>query len=286
MMHRLYSLALAAAFALAPLAVHADDTPQQIFGSLKQQKGEIQLGSNLAHLSLTDHFAYLDPADSETFLVKLWGNPPGAAKDSLGMIIPTDGERPTYAIVIQYEDSGNVSDSDAASIDYDQLLKDMQESTRTDNAERAKQNYATVELLGWAKPPYYDAQAKKLYWAKRLKFSDDSDETLNYEIRVLGRRGVLDLNVVGGMDQLATIDGRINEILAMVAFDAGNTYAEFKPGLDKAAEYGIGGLIAGGILAKAGFFKFLLGFAKPLIVGGIAVVAAVGGFFKRLFRRA
>ncbi len=177
-MYRFYSLALAAALAFAPFAARADESPQQIFGSLKQQKGEIQLGSNLAHLSLTDHFAYLDPADSETFLVKLWGNPPGAAKDSLGMIIPTDGGRPTYAIVIQYEDSGNVPDSDAAGIDYDQLLKDMQQSTRDDNEERKKQNYATVELLGWAKPPYYDAQAKKLYWAKRLKFSDDSDETL------------------------------------------------------------------------------------------------------------
>ena len=188
-MYRLHALALAAALAFVPFAGHADETPQQIFGGLKQQKGEIQLGSDLAHLSLTDHFAYLDPADSETFLVKLWGNPPGAAKDSLGMIIPTDGERPAYAIVIQYEDSGNVSDSDAAGIDYDQLLKDMQESTRADNAEREKQNYATVELLGWAKPPYYDAQAKKLYWAKRLKFSDDTNETLNYEIRVLGRRG-------------------------------------------------------------------------------------------------
>ena len=285
-MHRLYCLALAVAVTLAPLAVRADDTPQQIFDRLQQQKGEVQLGSNLAHLSLTQHFAYLNPTDAETFLVQIWKNPPGAGKDSLGLIIPTGPEGPEYAILINYEDSGNVSDSDAATIDYDKLLKDMQESTREDSEERKKQGYAAYELLGWAKPPYYDAQAKKLHWAKRLKFSDSSDETLNYEIRVLGRGGVLDLNVIGGMDQFSMIDGRINEILAMVSFNPGNTYAEFKPGVDKAAEYGIAGLIAGGILAKAGFFKFLLGFAKPLLVGGIAVVAAIGGFFKRMFRRA
>jgi uncharacterized membrane-anchored protein len=285
-MHRLYALALTIAVALASPAARAADSPQQIFDRLQQQKGEVQLGSNLAHLSLTQHFAYLNPTDAETFLVQIWKNPPGSGKDSLGLIIPTGPEGPEYAILVNYEDSGNVSDSDAATIDYDKLLKDMQESTREDSEERQKQGYATYELLGWAKPPYYDAQAKKLHWAKRLKFSDSTDETLNYEIRVLGRGGVLDLNVIGGMDQLAMIDGHIDEILAMVGFNPGNTYAEFKPGVDKAAEYGIAGLIAGGILAKAGFFKFLLGFAKPLIVGGIAMVAAIGGFFKRLFRRA
>ena len=285
-MHRFGALALVVAFALAPLAARADETPQQIFGKLTQQKGEIELGSNLARLSLTDHFAYLNPTDAETFLVKLWGNPPGSGKDSLGMIIPTGPDGPAYAILIQYDDSGNVSDSDAASINYDELLQNMQQSTKDDSEERQKQGYATYELLGWAKPPYYDAQAKKLYWAKRLKFSDSPDETLNYDIRVLGRAGVLDLNVIGGMDQLAMIDSHINEILSMVSFNSGNTYAEFKPGVDKAAEYGIAGLIAGGILAKAGFFKFLLGFAKPLLYGAIALFAVVGGFFKRLFRRA
>ena len=58
------------------------------------------------------------------------------------------------------------------------------------------------------------------------------------------------------MQQLAMIDGRIDEILGMVGFNPGSTYAEFSPGVDKAAEYGIAGLIAGGMLAKAGFFKF------------------------------
>ena len=86
-MLRLYSLALAVAFALAPLAARADDSRQETFDRLNQQKGEIQLGSNLAHLALTEHFAYLNPPDSETFLVKLWVNPPGAGKDTLG--IPT-----------------------------------------------------------------------------------------------------------------------------------------------------------------------------------------------------
>src|SRR2546421_9236086 len=47
----------------------------------------------------------------------------------------------------------------------------------------------------------------------------------------------------------SSVDGSFNE---------GNRYAEFNPGMDQAAAYGIAGLIAGGLLTKAGFFKGLL----------------------------
>ena len=62
------------------------------------------------------------------------------------------------------------------------------------NEEREKQGFERVTLIGWAEPPSYDAAAHKLYWAKELAFADNPDHTLNYNIRVLGRRGVLVLN--------------------------------------------------------------------------------------------
>ena len=58
------------------------------------------------------------------------------------------------------------------------------------------------------RPPSYDAAAHKLYWAKELMFGTDMDHTLNYNIRVLGRRGVLVLNAVAEMKQLAVIRTR------------------------------------------------------------------------------
>jgi uncharacterized membrane-anchored protein len=222
----------------------------------------------------------------------VWGNPPKSAEGTLGAIVPANvdllgGE--AWAIIITYDDSGHVGDDDAAGIDYDDLLQEMQQATRDGNEERKNAGYEPIELVGWAKPPHYDSQTKKLYWARRLKFGTDADETLNYSIRALGRKGVLELTAVAGMQQLAVIDGRIDEVLGMVAFNPGSTYAEFSPGADKAAEYGIAGLIAGGILAKAGFFKFLIaGLAalwKPIAVGGVVVFGAIGSFVKRLFGR-
>src|SRR5262249_39112142 len=202
---------------------------RQVLDSLKFQSGTVTLGGNLASLALTPDFRYLNPADTKRFLVEAWRNPPDAAEDTLGAIVPANvdllGDQ-GWAIIISYDDSGHVSDDDAAGIDYDQLLKDMQKETRDNNEERKKQGYEPIELVGWAKPPYYDSQAKKLYWAKRLKFGTDAEETLNYSIRALGRSGVLELTVVASMQQLALVDGRINEILGMVAFNHGSTYAE------------------------------------------------------------
>lgn len=154
-------------------------------------------------------------------------------------------------------------------------LRTMQHATRDANPERAKAGYATVELVGWAEAPRYDSVAHKLYWAKDLKFTDDSAHTLNYNIRVLGRRGVLVLNAVASMAK----------VIGFVEFNGGHRYADFIPGTDKVAEYGIAALIAGGLAAKAGLFKVLLGALialKKFIALGLVAAAA---FLRKLFGR-
>jgi uncharacterized membrane-anchored protein len=193
-----------------------------------------------------------------------------------------------WAVVIDFDASGYVSDEDAGKIDYDQLLKKMQQETAEASKERVDQGLDSMALMGWAKKPSYDRATHKLYWAKRLHFGDEKEDTLNYDIRALGRRGVLVLNVVGSMDQLSMVDRRLPEILAMVSFNQGHTYAEFNPSVDQTAAYTLAGLIAGGVLAKAGFFKALLigilAFKKVLVLGAVAMFGAVGAVVKRLFR--
>lgn len=270
----------------------AQQSPLQIFKTLNFESGKIPLGDNLATLDLQSGYRFLNNLDTQTFLTKIYDNPPGAGRNALGLIIPTDVDPLSaegWVIIVQYENSGYVSDSDASTINYNDLLKEMQKETENSNPERIKQGYEKIELLGWAQRPYYDANAKKLYWAKRLHFGNSQDDTLNYEIRILGRRGVLDLNVVGGMNVLAVVNQRVNSILSMVHFNSGNTYAEYKPGVDKAAAYGVAGLIAGGVLAKAGFFKALLVLLAGAwkLVGAIVIgaFAALSAFLKNLFRR-
>ena len=260
-------------------------TPEQIEAQLRYQTGRVTVRGGLATLDLPTAFRYLDGQQTELVL-RAWGNPPGS--ETLGMLVPAGGglfTREGWGIIISYDEDGYVKDDDAAQINYADLLKTMQKATRQSNDARAKAGYATVELVGWAEPPRYDSAAHKLYWAKDLKFSDDSTHTLNYNIRVLGRRGVLVLNAVASMDQIDPVKHDMAQVIGAVEFNDGHRYADFVPGNDKVAEYGIAALVAGGIAAKAGLFKVLLGALVALKKLIIVVLAGAAAFLRKLFRR-
>lgn len=242
----------------------------------------------MADLNLPEGFRYLDKNDARKVLVDVWGNPPQTAEDELGMIVPAGFEpksREAWGVIVSYEESGYVKDGDASQINYDDLLKQMQKGAQERNPERVKAGYPPIEIVGWAAPPRYDAAAKKMYWAKQLRFGDEQGhDTLNYDVRILGRRGVLVLRAIAGMDQLDEIRNATPQILAMVNYNQGHRYADFNPKTDKVAAYGLAALVVGGIAAKAGFFKLLIPVllaAKKFVVIG---VVAVGAFFKRLFK--
>jgi len=214
----------------------------------------------MATIRLPRSFRFLGQEGSRRLLTEGWSNPPEAAEGVLGMLVPArvsplshDG----WGIVITYDGDGYVNDSDAAGIDYSKLLKEMQAATQAHNEERRKKGGAPITLVGWAEPPYYDAAAHKLYWAKELALGDQAAHTLNYNIRILGRRGVLVLNAVADMKQLPAIRKEARNVLSAVQFQEGHRYQDFLPGKDKAAAYGITGLIVGAAAAKVGLFKAL-----------------------------
>lgn len=260
-------------------------TAKKIWDSLDRRQGEIKLLDGIVTLQVPDKFYYLSPADSETVLTQVWGNPPGAGADTLGMLFPagtTPFDDGAWGVTIEYEEDGNVSDEDADAIDYDELLGDMQESTREASKQRVAQGYEPIELIGWASKPFYDKTTHKLYWAKEVRFGDSPDHTLNYNIRVLGRKGVLVLNFIAGMDQKAVIDANLDGVLALAEFNQGSRYEDFDPNIDKVAAYGIGALVAGKLAAKAGLFAAALIFLKKF---GILIAVGVGAAFRKIFRR-
>lgn len=263
-------------------------TPEEFEAKLGYQTGTVTIKDGLATIRMPASFRFLGPEGSRRLLIDAWGNPPGAADEVLGMLIPT-GASPLsddgWGIIITYHEDGFVNDDDAASINYDKLLEQMQEDTVAANRTRADEGFEAVKLVGWAEPPSYDAASHKLYWAKDLVFGSNDDHTLNYNIRILGRRGVLVLNAVANMKQLAAIKSETKNMLSAVEFNEGHRYADFLPGKDKAAAYGLAGLIVGATAAKAGFLKVLwvgiLAFKKVIFVGLMALAAALRRFFVR-----
>src|SRR6185503_5710704 len=183
---------------------------------LKYEEGQIRIRDGLATINLPATFRYLDPAGSETLLTGIWGNP-SSGKKTLGTIVPAGFDpfdSSAWCVVIQYEEDGYVKDDDAEKINYTKMLKEMQEGTKQASDERVKNGYPPIELVGWAAAPRYDRQNHKFYWAKELKFGDSKEEnTLNYNLRILGRRGILVLNAVSGMSQFSKIEQATPEIL-------------------------------------------------------------------------
>lgn len=297
---RFFLSLLVAVLALPSLVLHAADPStreeriaamQKLADGLHYQHGDIALRGGLAKIHVPETFRYLDPEGTETVLAKIWGNPPSGSR-TLGMLFPADSSplaNDSWGVIITYEEDGYVKDTDAATIDYTDLLKKMKAGMQEANKEREKEGYRAIELVGWAAQPRYDAAQHKMYWAKELRFDGQPESTLNYNIRMLGRRGVLVLNAVAGMNQLTEIEQATPSILAMVNFQDGHRYADFNPSTDKVATYGLAALVAGGLLAKGGFFKLLLvgilAMKKFVIIAFAAAAAGLKKFFSKITGR-
>jgi len=250
--------------------------------SMKYETGVIRLTNGIAQLNIPDGFKYLNAQQSQYVLNELWGNPPD--KDVLGMIFPEDKgpfSDSLYAFVIHFQPIGYVKDHEAEDIDYDDLLKKIQASEAEENKERKKNGYPTVHLVGWAEKPFYDKTKKVLHWAKEIEFEGEEGHTLNYSVRILGRKGILSMNAIASMSELPVVKQNIDKVLGIASFTEGNRYADFDSNVDEVAAYGIGALVAGKVLAKTGFFALILKFLKPILIGIVALGALIFKFFKR-----
>lgn len=251
---------------------------EETLSNLKPQTGEITLPNGVATLNVPESFYYLSPEDSKTVLEDIWGNPPSELTQ--GMLFPqgvTPFDETSWGVTIEYVEEGYVDDSDAADIDYNDLLKSMQKDTAESNEWRESEGYPTIALVGWAKPPYYDSNTQKLYWAKELQFNDNPEHTLNYNIRLLGRKGYLLMNFIASMEQLPEIENNLDTILAMSTFNEGNRYADFNPDIDEVAAYGLGALVAGKVIAKTGFLAAAILLLKKF---GVFILIGIGIAFK------
>ena len=251
---------------------------QTFLEAMDYKQGIVPIGGADITLTVPDGYYYLDQKDATRVLVELWGNPPGAASAVLGMIFSASATPydDTWGAVVSFDNDGYVTDENVDEIDYDALLSEMRSDTEAANAARREQGFEPVTLIGWASQPFYERESHKLHWAKELRFGTTTPHTLNYNVRVLGRHGVLNINFISEVDKLTTIRNSIPAVIEIPKFNEGARYGDYIPGTDKLAAYGIGGLIAGKVLSKAGILAVLLAFLKK---GWIFIALALGALF-------
>ncbi|HVZ29099.1 MAG TPA: DUF2167 domain-containing protein [Asticcacaulis sp.] len=254
---------------------------------LHPRGGNVRINEADATLNLGDRYYFLDKAEAKKVIVEAWGNPPSQAEDVLGLVVPA-GKTPfnDWGAVVTYEKTDYVSDSDAATANYDSYISEIQTGEAGENKQRQKDGYVTTHLVGWAQPPSYDKGHHYLIWARDIQFGGQDVDTLNYDIRILGRRGVLSLNMVATMPELPSIRTQAEQLAAAGNYNSGARYEDYKKGDAKAA-YGLAGLVAAGlglaVAKKLGLLAVILAFGKKIIVFVLAGLAAIGRWFSSLF---
>lgn len=229
-----------------------------------------------ANIALKSDVAYLD-ADGTNKLLQLTGNLP--EEDSYTIATKKGG----WFAIYNFDDIGYVKDDDK--IDADELLKSLREGQIASNAERTKQGMDPLQVVGWAVPPHYDPATHNLEYGVTL--SSATGTNINYHLRMLGRRGVMDAALITSQETLQADLAEFRQANAGFVYQQGEDYASFKEG-DKVSEYGLAALVTGGAAAAAlksglfaGLLKGLLAFWKIIAVGVIAAFAAIRRFFSR-----
>lgn len=275
---------------LALAAIPAFAQPSQS-EPLAPRSGSIILPEARAEIDLGEAYVFYGPRDARHILVDLWDNPASEADGILGLIMPsgTSPEARSWGAVVTWEEIGYVAADTARDADYDALLQEMQASVRAGNAQRRADGYPDVQLLGWAQRPAHDSVANVVTWGKEFTFFDGEPNTLHYDMRKLGRHGVLNLNMVGTVAQLPEIRAAAQDLGRRTQFDAGARYADFDAERDDVAGYGIAGLVATGagvaIAKNVGVWAVLAKLAQPLGIALLFLAAALAAPVRRLFRR-
>lgn len=276
--------ALAARSAPSPDAAAAEARLKAIADRLHPQTGDISLPAANVVLHLGQDYYFLPADEARLVLTEAWGNPAEATQGVLGMVFPTGRTfaDDTWGAVISFEASGYVSDSDAESTDYGELLSQIQAGEAELNRRRTAAGFPAQHLVGWAQPPAYDRTTHSVVWAQNIQFTGQRENSLNYDIRMLGRRGVLSLNMVTVMSQLVETRTAAANFSRAAEFRPGERYADFQTG-DRVAEYGVGGLVAAGVGAtlaqKAGLFAIVLAFLKK---AGVFILAGLALLWRRI----
>lgn len=243
-----------------------------------QNEGTGQLGSR-AEVAIPAGYRFL-PGSEASRLVEAMGNI--TSHKELGLIGTPDL---SWFVVFFFDDIGFVNDDEKDELDADEIADSIKEGLEVSNETRRDRQMSELFFDGWSIEPRYNEETKQLEWANRLKDADGV--SVNYNTRVLGRKGVMRVILVTDPELLDSTLPQYREMMRGFRYTEGEQYSEYRSG-DKIAEYGLIALVAGGagaVAAKTGLLTAVMLFfkkgAKLIVVGVVAIGAAIKSLFRR-----
>jgi uncharacterized membrane-anchored protein len=266
-------MALAAMLCLNALPALAQQDQSSILNKVRWQRGPCSgaLGE-IAKIEVPSGYVFADGNDTR-LLMEYLHNPTSGAE--VGLIASTDSD---WFVLFEFEETGYIKDDEKNSLDSGAMLKAITKGNEEVNKERIKRGWSPFKIIGWQQTPRYNSVTNNLEWA--IQGESDGRQVINWNTRLLGRKGVMSVTLVTGPEQVQTTLPHYESLLGGFGYNPGNRYAEFQQG-DKIAKYGLSALVVGGAaaaVAKSGLLKYLW-------KGFIVLVLAGAGFFKKLFGR-
>jgi uncharacterized membrane-anchored protein len=270
----------------------AQDATRSGANAITWRKGPFTADLNgLAEVKIPRGFAFADGAGTKKFL-ELNHNP--TSGDEVGLIVPVPkpGVRgPDWFVTFEFDEAGYVNDADKSSLDADALLSSIRKSTESANEIRRQKGWKPFHVTGWAKPPFYEETTHNLTWAITGQEDGEKSQTINYSVRILGRKGIMSVDLVLDPDDLQVVLPQFSTLIEGFSYTSGNRYAEFMRG-DKVAGYGLTALIAGGLGAAAVKTGLLAKLWKLIAAVFVALwkvivfaIAALFAFIRRIFEK-
>lgn len=272
-----YSLltALGAFVLMAAVSLPAQQKGKKLEGVLVGP-GTGKLG-DISQVEVPEGYIFLDGKSTRTRL-EAGGN--SVSGNELGSLFSTNSD---WAVFFEFDDLGYVKDAEKQKLDANELLDGYKKGTAYQNKEREKIGLPPLVIVGWEQEPKYDPTTQNLTWA--IRATSGGEPILNYNTRILGRKGVMEVVVACDPKDFPKILPSFNRLLATHKFASGESYAEYKPG-DKVAKYGLAALVLGGAAvgaAKMGWLAALWPVLKKIWIFIVAAVVGVAKFFKGIF---
>jgi uncharacterized membrane-anchored protein len=238
--------------------------------------GTGQIGT-VAQIRLPEGYRFAGKAGVRRFL-ELTQNPVSGSE--LAVLVPAADSGGHWFVIFDFDSVGYIKDDEKDKLDASEILGSIKKGNDHANEERKQRGWAPLEIVGWHTPPRYEQVSNNLTWA--IRANSEGDDVVNYSTRLLGRRGVMNVDLVLDPDEVITAVPELGQLLGGFEFTTGNRYAEFTKG-DKIAAYGLTALVAGGagaVLAKSGLLGKLW---KVIVFGAVAVLASLRKVFASLF---
>ena len=236
---------------------------------------------NIADINVPEGYRFTGKAGVKKLLELTQNIPSG---NELGALVPNGNEeKDKWFVIFEFRETGYIKDDEKDKLDAEAILNSIQKGTEAQNEIRREKGWPAFHVVGWDKSPFYESRTNNLTWSIRGR--DDAGEgSINYSTRLLGRRGTVNVDLVVSPDQAAQAVPRLQTLITGFTYQQGHRYSDFISG-DKVASYGLTALIGGGagaVLLKTGLLQK---FWKLIVVGVLAIGAALKKLLAAIFGR-